>query len=172
MGIHEYLESHDVCASDVPQFLLMHTVLSAALVGSTWWLCYYAAGNMIEMASSSLPSWVAAMPQEPKPKSLLLNSVMFSSMVPNGIKRKLYQGLVSVEKGSRNSRAVKYLGRKFPALDATRVCVSYAEAKLGRLVVKPITVPGRIWLSWKAIKVLKHPSDLSSQNQSHRKIVK
>jgi hypothetical protein len=35
------------------------------------------------------------------------------------------------------------------------MCVSYAEAKFGRLLLKPITVPLRVWLSWKGTKMLK-----------------
>ena len=62
---------------------------------------------------------------------------------------------LSLEKASRNSRPVQYLERKIPSLDATRLCVSYAEAKFGRLFLKPLTVPGRIWLSWKGAKVWK-----------------
>lgn len=60
-----------------------------------------------------------------------------------------------LEKASRNSKSVKYLERKVPSLDATQMCVSYAEAKFGRLCLKPITVPLRVWLSWKGTKMLK-----------------
>ena len=62
---------------------------------------------------------------------------------------------LSLEKASRSSKPVKYLERKVPSLDATRVCVSYAEAKFGRLFFKPITVPGRVWLSFNGTKVWK-----------------
>mmetsp|Transcript_23012 Transcript_23012/g.40387 ORF Transcript_23012/g.40387 Transcript_23012/m.40387 type:complete len:164 (+) Transcript_23012:325-816(+) len=62
---------------------------------------------------------------------------------------------ITLEKASRNSKPVKYLEQKIPSLDATRVCVSYAEAKFGRLFFKPITVPGRIWISWRGTKTWK-----------------
>lgn len=57
-----------------------------------------------------------------------------------------------MEKASRNSKPVKYLERKIPSLDATRVAVSYTEAKFGRLFFKPVTVPARIWVSWKGAR--------------------
>ena len=66
-----------------------------------------------------------------------------------------YHHKITLEKASRNSKPVKYLEQKMPSLDATRVCVSYAEAKFGRLFFKPITVPGRIWISWKGTKTWK-----------------
>jgi hypothetical protein len=50
---------------------------------------------------------------------------------------------------------VQYIQQKCPSVDATLLCVSYAEAKLGRLFFKPITVPGRIWLSLKGAKLWK-----------------
>ena len=62
---------------------------------------------------------------------------------------------LSLEKVSQNSKPVKYLERKVPSLDATRVCVSYAEAKFCRLLFKPITVPLRVWLLWKGAKMWK-----------------
>ena len=60
---------------------------------------------------------------------------------------------LTLERASRSSKPVKYLEHKIPSLDMTRLCVSFAEAKFGRLFFKPITVPGRIWLSWKGTKI-------------------
>ena len=68
---------------------------------------------------------------------------------------------ITLENASRNSKPVKYLEQKIPSLDATRLCVSFAEAKFGRLFFKPITVPGRIWLSWKGTKMWKQISNSS-----------
>lgn len=61
----------------------------------------------------------------------------------------------SLEQASRSSRAVQYIEQKIPSVDATLLCVSYAEAKFGRLFFKPVTVPGRIWLSLKGAKIWK-----------------
>ena len=63
------------------------------------------------------------------------------------------QNLKTLEQASRNSKAVQYIEQKIPTVDATLLCVSYAEAKFGRLFFKPITVPGRIWLSLKGAKL-------------------
>lgn len=78
---------------------------------------------------------------------------------------------LTIERTSRDSKLVQYLERKMPALDATRVCVSFAEAKFGRLFFKPLTVPGRIWMSWKGAKLwgqFKSNSSLSSKTDQSK----
>jgi hypothetical protein len=57
---------------------------------------------------------------------------------------------------------VQYIQQKCPSVDATLLCVSYAEAKLGRLFFKPITVPGRIWLSLKGAKLWKQMKNIQA----------
>jgi hypothetical protein len=147
MGVKEYLvESNLISSSDVvAPFVLIHIVLSAILVGSTWWLCYSAASLTSQPTATSLGI-------ETMPRSALLNSFVAMPFISDGIKRRVCTSLVALEKASRNSKLVAFLDRKFPSLDATRLCVSYAEAKLGRLFFKPLTIPGRIWLSWKGTK--------------------
>lgn len=146
MGVKEYLDEQNISTSDVAPFLIIHTLLSAVLVGSTWWLCYSAASlTSLQPAAKSLGI-------EEMPRSALINSFVNMSFIPDGIKRKACSSLVALEQASRNSKLVAFLERKFPSLDATRLCVSYAEAKLGRLFFKPLTIPARIWLSWTGTK--------------------
>lgn len=57
---------------------------------------------------------------------------------------------------------MQYIQQKFPSVDATLLCVSYAEAKLGRLFFKPITVPGRIWLSLNGAKLWKQMKNIQA----------
>lgn len=148
MGAQEYLEGNNniISSSDVAPFVLIHTVLSAILVVSTWWLCYSAA------SLASQPAAATSIGIETMPRSALLNSFVDMPFISDGIKRKVCSSLGVLEKASRNSKLVAFLDRKFPSLDATRLCVSYAEAKVGRLFFKPLTIPGRIWLSWKGTK--------------------
>ncbi len=147
MGVKEYLDGqHNISTSDVAPFLIIHTLLSAVLVGSTWWLCYSTASlTSLQPAAKSLGI-------EEMPRSALMNSFVATSFISDGIKRKACSSLVALERASRNSKLVAFLESKFPSLDATRVCVSYAEAKLGRLFFKPLTIPARIWLSWTGTK--------------------
>lgn len=118
--------------------MLFHTVLSAILVGSTWWHCYWAASSLAI---------------DKMPRSALLNSLVTTPFISDGIKRRACNSLAALEKASRRSKLVAYLERKMPSLDPTRLCVSYAEAKVGRLLFKPLTIPCRIWLSWKLTKL-------------------
>jgi len=146
MGVKEYLDGQHISTSDAAPFLIIHTLLSAFLVGSTWWLCYSTASlKPLQPAAKSLGI-------EEMPRSALMNSFVATSFISDGIKRKACSSLVALEQASRNSKLVAFLERKFPSLDATRVCVSYAEAKLGRLFFKPLTIPARIWLSWTGTK--------------------
>ena len=146
MGVQEYLDEQNISSSDVAPFLIIHTVLSAILVGSTWWLSYSAANlTSLQPAAKSLGI-------EEMPRSALINSFVAIPFISDGIKRKVCSSLIALERASRNSKLVAFLERKFPSLDATRLCVSYAEAKLGRLFFKPLTIPGRIWLSWTGTK--------------------
>ena len=149
MGIKEYLDEQDVSSSDVAPFLIIHTVLSAILVSSTWWLCYSAAS----FASPEQSSLMMSLGIDKMPRSALLNSLVAMPFISDDVKRRAVSSLAALEKTSRNSKLVAFLERKMSSLDATRLCVSYAEAKLGRLFFKPFTIPARIWLSWKGTKL-------------------
>ena len=46
-----------------------------------------------------------------------------------------------------NNKIQKLLKETFPSLDATKLAMSFVEAKVGRLMIKPVTVPARLWLS-------------------------
>lgn len=149
MGIKEYLNEQDVSSSDVAPFLIIHTVLSAILVSSTWWLCYSAAS----LASPEQSSLMMSLGIDKMPRSALLNSLVAMPFISDGVKCRAVSSLAALEKTSRNSKLVAFLERKMSSLDATRLCVSYAEAKLGRLFFKPFTIPARIWFSWKGTKL-------------------
>ena len=144
--VAEYLEEQNISPSDVAPFVIIHTVLSALLVGSTWFLCHTAA-HMTSMQPAAKSLGVEEMP-----RSALINSFVAIPFISDSIKRSACNSLVGLERSARNSRLVAYLDRKFSSMDATRLCVSYAEAKLGRLFFKPFTIPGRIWLSWTGTK--------------------
>mmetsp|Transcript_4951 Transcript_4951/g.9640 ORF Transcript_4951/g.9640 Transcript_4951/m.9640 type:complete len:114 (-) Transcript_4951:520-861(-) len=103
MGINEYLESHNVVSpTDIGPFLIIHTILSAALVGSTWWLCYWGSGRTAAAAAAAatLPSSTAATQlfknnHQQMPQSMLLNSLVSMPMISDGIKRRATNALVS-----------------------------------------------------------------------------
>jgi len=148
--VDSFLATHDMAPADIPVFLFVHTALSAALVGSTWYLSYVAAGSGI--GAVSLDSGEAS-------KSLILNALLSVPIFPEKFRFKANQVIVGLEMSTSSSRLVQFFQRKFPNIDATRLVSSYVEAKVGRLFFKPITVPGRIWISYKASKALRHWSD-------------
>jgi hypothetical protein len=163
MGIKEYLDEQDVSSSDVAPFLIIHTVLSAILVSSTWWLCYSAASFASEQSSLMMSLGIDKMP-----RSALLNYLVAMPFISDGVKRRAISSLAALEKTSRNSKLVAFLERKMSTLDATRLCVSYAEAKLGRLFFKPFTIPARIWLSWKGTKLWQQQQFITDGEERRR----
>ncbi len=167
MGIKEYLDEQDVSSSDVAPFLIIHTVLSAILVSSTWWLCYSAAS----FASPEQSSLMMSLGIDKMPRSALLNSLVAMPFISDGVKRRAVSSLAALEKTSRSSKLVAFLERKMSQLDATRLCVSYAEAKLGRLFFKPFTIPARIWLSWKGTKLWQQQFITDGEERTRRDII-
>ena len=129
-------------ATDVSSFLLIHTVLSAVLVSSTWFLAYGLSSPA--RASSRFGAYFAAIGKT------------LSNLIPASV-QSWYQRTVSAlskkaEEAAQNSKSIQRLQQKYPKLDGVRVVASFVEAKIVRLFFKPITVPGRIWMSWRLTK--------------------
>ena len=117
-----FLEDRGLSASDLPIFVIVHTALSIVLVSSTWLWCY----------------------QNPNP-TFLTRRISKLTQQP--------QHRFSFTTGKSPPPVAKVqqlLKDTIPSLDATKLATSFIEAKLGRLVIKPITVPTRLWLSWRA----------------------
>jgi len=129
-------------ATDVSSFLVIHTVLSAILVSSTWYLAYSLSSPA--RTSNRFGAYFAAFG-----KSL-------SNLIPASV-QSWYQITASAlskkaESAARKSKSIQRLQQKYPKLDGVRVVASFVEAKIVRLFFKPITVPGRIWMSWRLTK--------------------
>lgn len=133
-------------ATDVSAFVFIHTVLSAILVSSTWYLAYVL----------SSPARVSTLGKGRLGTSLAALGKSLSNLIPKSV-QSWYRKTVSTlstkaEAAAQKSKSIQRLQTKYPQLDAPRVATSYLEAKIVRLFFKPITVPGRIWISWKATK--------------------
>ena len=144
-----FLEDRNLSASDIPVFVLVHTALSAILVSATWYLCYQTSGP-----ASSVPSWK-------RPASFLTSH----PVVVRQTERLLQQS------GSPSSKLQQILAR-FPHIDPARLATSYIEAKVGRLFLKPVTVPGRLWCSWKSTQawnqIKRHSEGVSRVHQARK----
>ena len=129
-------------ATDVSSFVFIHTVLSAILVSSTWYLAY--ALSPPARASNRFGAYFAAIGKT------------LSNLIPASV-QSWYQKTSSAlskkaEKAAQKSKSIQRLQQKYPKLDGVRVVASFVEAKIVRLFFKPITVPGRIWMSWRLTK--------------------
>ena len=133
-------------ATDVSTFVFIHTVLSAILVSSTWYLAYVL----------SSPARVSTLGHGRLGTSLASVGKSLAKLIPKPAQswyRKTTTTLSSkAEAAAQKSKSIQRLQTKYPQLDATRIATSYVEAKIVRLFFKPFTVPGRIWMSWKATK--------------------
>lgn len=121
-----FMQSHNMTVVDVPVFVVIHTALSAILVSSTWYLCY--------VTMSRLSSQTNAL------------SRFCVAWIPETWRRNWSAQLVQLEASTKRSSWAQRLPASF---DVPRLVISFCQAKLGRLFFKPITVPGRIWLSYK-----------------------
>ena len=133
-------------ATDVSTFVVIHTLLSAILVSSTWYLAYALSSpaRVSNLGHSRLGAYLAAMGRS------------CSNLIPGPLRR-WYQTTASTlstkaEAAAQRSKSIQRLQAKYPQLDGPRIVTSYVEAKIVRLFFKPITVPGRIWMSWKGTK--------------------
>mmetsp|Transcript_9829 Transcript_9829/g.13849 ORF Transcript_9829/g.13849 Transcript_9829/m.13849 type:complete len:152 (-) Transcript_9829:286-741(-) len=130
--VDTFLEKYDLQASSVPSFVIIHTALSAIWVSSTWYLCY--------MVSANGPS---------------THSVQTSSILPLPIRQKTQAVVSQLEVSAQNSKMFRKIQNKFN-VDPGRFTLSYVESKIGRLFFKPITIPGRIWLSYRGSQAISH----------------
>lgn len=133
-------------ATDVSTFVFIHTVLSAILVSSTWYLAYVL----------SSPARVSTLGQGRLGTSLAAIGKSLSNLISKSV-QSWYQKTKSTlsskaEAAAQKSKSIQRLQTKYPQLDGPRIAASYVEAKIVRLFFKRITVPGRIWMGWKATK--------------------
>lgn len=131
-----FLEDHGLSPSDLPIFLIVHTALSIVLVSSTWLWCY----------------------QNPNPTFLTRRISKLAQQHP--------RFSFTPEKSPPTLKVQQLLKDTIPSLDATKLATSFIEAKLGRLVIKPITVPARLWLSWQATFAIK---EVAKRKNKHKK---
>ena len=127
-NITSFFEDRNMVPTDIPIFLLVHTVLSAVLVSSTWFFCHQT------MSTQLPPTWT-------RPTSFVTNHPF--------IQKQTIRLSRQIEASSKSSEAMQQILGKFPTIDPARLATSLVEAKIARLLVKPVTIPGRIWLSLK-----------------------
>ena len=128
MNITSFFEAQNVSPTDIPIFLLVHTTLSAILVSFTWFLCYQT------MSTHTVPSWN-------RPTSFVTNHPF--------VQKQTMRWSRQIEVSTKSSETMQRILGKFPTMDPARLAASLVEAKIARLLVKPVTIPGRIWLSLK-----------------------
>jgi hypothetical protein len=76
-------------------------------------------------------------------------------------------------KAKAPNRVQRLLSNTLPSsLDATRLATSFVEAKVGRLVLKPVTIPTRLWLSWRGTLLWKQQRQQSASKQQPVRINK
>jgi len=161
MHLDSFLDTKGIEKSDISSILFIHTALSALWVASTWSAIYMLAGKM-----SNHSTYSAGMPST---NSFLLNTILKvdpvnrSKSIP--LSSRLCLKISHMEEMAKESRLVNFVQRKLPWMDANRLTFSFVEAKICRLFLKPVTVPGRIWLSirgaasWRQLKEHRDSND-------------
>ncbi|GMH34483.1 hypothetical protein BSKO_02317 [Bryopsis sp. KO-2023] len=128
--IKNYFRERGLTAKDIPTAFVVHEIMSVTFALSTWVGCYYLQPG--KSVARPLRQMLG------KSKSKAVQKTYLSSV----------------------SRAKKIVA-KVPLVDkgnATRLTTSCAESAIFRLAVKPITVPGKLWATWRIITAWKYPS--------------
>eukprot|EP00037_Helgoeca_nana_P036490 m.11622 g.11622 ORF g.11622 m.11622 type:complete len:164 (+) comp7455_c0_seq2:419-910(+) len=121
--IATYLEDSGVAVSDVPLAIFVHESMSVTLLIGAWGLCYMTRPSV---ALAGQFSRVAALRPAAEP----------------------FKNLVLSAQSRVNSAAWI---RRTPLLrnaDAGRLAVSLAESSVVRNVMRPLTIPGKLWITW------------------------
>ena len=136
------MSTPSVSAADVPIFLLIHTALSAVLVSSTWLVCYQSdrSGMLLRhpFVQRQTKRWLASSRTASRS---VITTTSSSSYGPWKVWPTVKRWASSVLEKSN--------------VDPTKLTTSFVEAKVGRLFLKPVTIPGRIWLSYKGTEALR-----------------
>uniref|UniRef100_A0A7S0WNF0 Uncharacterized protein n=1 Tax=Pyramimonas obovata TaxID=1411642 RepID=A0A7S0WNF0_9CHLO len=117
--IKDYFVEQGLTVADIPKAIVLHEVVSIGFAAATWMVAYQTQPGK---------TLAMAVPADKRPKFLV-----------NGYKAAMGAAKKQVEKTSFLKRIS----------DPERLTVSCAESICFRGIIKPVTVPGKLWAAWK-----------------------
>eukprot|EP00241_Pyramimonas_parkeae_P009266 CAMPEP_0114237902 /NCGR_PEP_ID=MMETSP0058-20121206/7640_1 /TAXON_ID=36894 /ORGANISM="Pyramimonas parkeae, CCMP726" /LENGTH=145 /DNA_ID=CAMNT_0001349979 /DNA_START=232 /DNA_END=669 /DNA_ORIENTATION=+ len=125
--IKEYFVEHGLTVADIPKAIILHEAVSIAFAMATWTVCY---------SAQPVRSIAKFMPKKSTP----------------GLLAKGYTAALAG--AHRQVDKMKWLA-KLPGSDIQRLTTSCAESMCFRGAIKPVTIPGKLWVSWKLVMMTK-----------------
>ncbi|CAM9864977.1 unnamed protein product, partial [Ascophyllum nodosum] len=130
--IKKYFEDRGVTTADFPKAFIAHEFLSVAFLGLTWAACYH-----VQPSQSPLFAPINKTLRES-------NNFVVVKM------RQSYQTVIS--KAERRIMYQEWFMKR--GIDSGRMAVSLAESTFFRKLAKPVTIPAKLWLTWKFVQVV------------------
>ncbi|CAM9218414.1 unnamed protein product [Sphacelaria rigidula] len=127
--VKKYFEERGVTAADIPKAIVVHNLLGAAFMVMTW-------GAFYQIQPSQRPMFAPM-------KRAVTNS-------NKAVVVKMRQSYKIVVSEAERRMAPQWMEKR--GIDSGRVAVSFAESTLFRKLAKPVTIPGKFWLTFKVIE--------------------
>uniref|UniRef100_A0A7S1V512 Uncharacterized protein n=1 Tax=Grammatophora oceanica TaxID=210454 RepID=A0A7S1V512_9STRA len=121
----------DLRPADIPVFAVIHVAQSFLNIAVTWYACYQI---------PTLSKWFAEIP--------VVKRRMRSYEQKSTARNK------SGKESSGGMGLADRISKWAPSLDSDKLKTSFLEAFVVRLIIKPITIPVRLWINWKITKAL------------------
>lgn len=138
-GFQDSLVANNVSPMDVPIAVVLYQFVSIGLLAITWTACYY-----IQPMKTPIFTPVTQAVEASG------NSIVI------GLRTTYAKALVAAEGVIAKAPMVR--GRD---VDTQRLATALAESSVFRKFVKPITFPGKLWVTWRIMEILplRKPSD-------------
>ncbi|CAM9873144.1 unnamed protein product, partial [Ectocarpus fasciculatus] len=150
--IKEYFEDRGVTASNLPKVIVVHECLSVAFLALTWAVCY-----QIQPTQARHPRGRERRTERDRqtdrrdnreaccPVFAPINRTIQNSNNAFIVRsRQSFEALISK---SEKRLSQEWLNKR--GIDSGRVAISLAESTLFRKLAKPVTIPGKLWLTLK-----------------------
>ncbi|CAM9409476.1 unnamed protein product [Ectocarpus sp. 13 AM-2016] len=140
--IKEYFEDRGVTASNLPKVIVVHECLSVAFLALTWAICYQLQPTQAMFAPINKTI------QNSNNAFIVRSRQSFEALIAKSEKRLSQDWL--------NKRGI----------DSGRMAISLAESTLFRKLAKPVTIPGKLWLTLKLSQTFLVGDDRDNGNES------
>ncbi|CBJ27955.1 conserved unknown protein [Ectocarpus siliculosus] len=141
--IKEYFEDRGVTASNLPKVIVVHECLSVAFLALTWAVCY-----QIQPTQGPVLAPINKTIQNSNNAFIVRSRQSFEALISKSEKRLSQDWL--------NKRGI----------DSGRMAISLAESTLFRKLAKPVTIPGKLWLTLKLSQTFLVGDDRDNGNES------
>jgi len=170
--IKKYFGEKGFEASEIPKAIAVYEILGLSFLVSTWSICYQlqphqsavlkSCRQFLQRNEQALPKFLSTGYQ---------NAVHSADSLLQGSSQALPKALASGYQNAVNSASSLLQSSSIPGkiseiigggfLNTEKLVASYIQSSVFRKACKPVTIPAKIWLTWKIL----HPETISSESQ-------